>query len=92
MERWPRQQEHIDKAKALLEDHVDPVFWLNVQLVQLQYYSRAKDYDKSIALIDEVTPIVLNHMYLHLPHSLIIKHLLRLAKVISTELLKHAVI
>ena len=54
-------QEHIDKAKALLEDHVDPVFWLNVQLVQLQYYSRTKEYDKSIALIDEVTPIVLNH-------------------------------
>ena len=42
-------QEHIDKAKALLEDHVDPVFWLNVQLVQLQYYSRTKEYDKSIA-------------------------------------------
>lgn len=35
-------QEHIDKAKALLEDHVDPVFWLNVQLVQLQYYSARK--------------------------------------------------
>lgn len=54
-------QEHIDKAKALLEDHVDPVFWLNVQLVQLQYYARTKEYDKSIALVDEVTPIVLNH-------------------------------
>lgn len=54
-------QEHIDKAKALLEDHVDPVFWLNIQLVQLQFYARTKEYDKSIALIDEVTPIVLNH-------------------------------
>ena len=31
--------EHINKAKALLEDHVYPVFWLNVQLVQLQYYA-----------------------------------------------------
>ena len=54
-------QEHIDKAKALLEDHVDPVFWLNIQLVQLQFYARTEEYDKSIALIDEVTPIVLNH-------------------------------
>jgi signal transduction histidine kinase len=53
--------EHINKAKALLEDHVDPVFWLNVQLVQLQYYARTQEYDKSIALIDEVTPVVLNH-------------------------------
>jgi len=53
--------EHINKAKALLGDHVDPVFWLNVQLVQLQYYARTMEYDKSIALIDEVTPTVLNH-------------------------------
>lgn len=58
---FPRALEHINKAKALLEDHVDPVFWLNVQLVQLQYYSRTKEYDKSIALIDEVIPTVLNH-------------------------------
>lgn len=54
-------KEHLDKVKSLLEDHIDPVFWLNVQLVQLQYYARTKEYDKSIALIDEVTPIVLNH-------------------------------
>lgn len=54
-------QEHLNKVKSLLEDHVDPVFWLNVQLVQLQYYARTKEYDKSIALVDEVTPIVLNH-------------------------------
>lgn len=54
-------REHIKKAKALLDDHVDPVFWLNVQLVQLQYYSKAKEYDKSIALVDEVTPIVLKN-------------------------------
>lgn len=50
---------HINRAKALLAPHVDPVFWLNVQLVSLQYFSRTKEYDKSIALIDEVTPIVL---------------------------------
>lgn len=58
---FPMALEHINKAKALLEEHVDPVFWLNVQLVQLQYYARTKEYDKSIALIDEVTPTVLNH-------------------------------
>lgn len=50
---------YINRAKALLAPHVDPVFWLNVQLVSLQYFSRTKEYDKSIALIDEVTPIVL---------------------------------
>ena len=33
-------QEHIEKAKALLAPHVDPVFWLNVQLMQLQYFSQ----------------------------------------------------
>lgn len=58
---FPKALEHINRAKALLEEHVDPVFWLNVQLVQLQYYARTKEFDKSIALIDEVTPIVLNH-------------------------------
>lgn len=50
---------YIDRAQALLAPHVDPVFWLNVQLVRLQYFSCTKEYDKSIALIDEVTPIVL---------------------------------
>lgn len=50
---------YINRAQALLAPHVDPVFWLNVQLVRLQYFSRTKEYDKSIALIDEVTPIVL---------------------------------
>lgn len=58
---FPMALEHINNAKALLGDHVDPVFWLNLQLVQLQYYARTKEYDKSIALIDEVTPTVLNH-------------------------------
>ena len=53
--------EHIDKAKSLLGEHVDPVFWLNIQLIQLQYYAKTKEYDKSIALIDEVTPNVLNN-------------------------------
>lgn len=54
-------QEHIEKVKKLLGPHVDPVFWLNVQLIQLQYYSRTHEYDKCIALIDEVTPYVLNN-------------------------------
>lgn len=54
-------RKHIEKVKRLLEPHVDPVFWLNVQLIQLQYYSRTCEYDKSIALIDEVTPYVLNN-------------------------------
>ena len=31
---------HIEKVKKLLEPHVDPVFWLNVQLIQLQYYAK----------------------------------------------------
>lgn len=53
--------EHIEKVKKLLGPHVDPVFWLNVQLIQLQYYSNTQEYDESIALIDEVTPTVLNH-------------------------------
>lgn len=50
---------HIERAQELLAPHVDPVFWLNVQLVRLQYFSRTKEYDKSIAFVDEVTPIVL---------------------------------
>lgn len=54
-------QQHINKVKLLLDSHVDPVFWLNVQLIQLQYYGKTKEYDKSIALIDEVTPNVLNN-------------------------------
>ena len=54
-------QKHIDKIKSLLGPHVDPVFWLNFQLIQLQYYHKTEEYDKSIALIDEVTPNVLNN-------------------------------
>lgn len=54
-------QQYINKIRGLLEPHVDPVFWLNLQLIQLQYYSKTEEYDKSIALIDEVTEYVLNH-------------------------------
>lgn len=54
-------KKHIDKAKELLGEHLDPVYWLNLQLIQLQYYGRTNEYDKSIALIDEVAPIVLNN-------------------------------
>ncbi len=54
-----KAKEHILKAIALLDDHVDPVYWLNVQFVQLQYYFKNKEYDKSIALVDSVTPVVL---------------------------------
>ena len=43
---FPVALEHMDKAKALLDSHVDIAFWLNVQLVQLQYYTRTKEYDK----------------------------------------------
>lgn len=55
---YPKAAVYIDKAKALLTPFVDPVYWLNVQLVELQYYGRIKEYDKGIALIDQVTPIV----------------------------------
>lgn len=44
-------RQHIDKVKGLLDSHVDPVFWLNVQLIQLQYYDKTKEYDKSIVRI-----------------------------------------
>ena len=54
-------REHIEKVKKLLAPHVDPVFWLNVQLIQLQYYAKTDEYDKSIALVDEVAPTVLNN-------------------------------
>ena len=54
-------QEHIDKIRGLLGPHVDPVFWLNLQLIQLQFYSKTEEYDKCIDLIDEVTEYVLNH-------------------------------
>lgn len=57
----PLAHEHIEKVKRLLGPHVDPVFWLNVQLIQLQYYGKTREYDKSIALVDEVTSNVLNN-------------------------------
>lgn len=59
VKKYEQALEHIERAQALLAPHVDPVFWLNVQLVRLQYFTRTKEYDKSIAFIDEVTPIVL---------------------------------
>ncbi|MCD8094481.1 MAG: HAMP domain-containing histidine kinase [Bacteroides sp.] len=52
---------HIEVAKKLYGPHVDPVFWLNIQLIQLQYYNRTDEPDKSIAPIDEVTSTVLNN-------------------------------
>lgn len=56
-----KAHEHIEVAKKLYGPHVDPVFWLNIQLIQLQYYNRTDEPDKSIALIDEVTSTVLNN-------------------------------
>lgn len=56
-----KAHEHIEMAKKLYDSHVDPVFWLNIQLIQLQYYNRTNEPDKSIALIDEVTSTVLNN-------------------------------
>lgn len=56
-----KAHEHIEMAKKLYGPHVDPVFWLNIQLIQLQYYNRTDEPDKSIALIDEVTSTVLNN-------------------------------
>lgn len=58
---FPEARRHLEEAKALLAPHVDPVFWLNLQLMQLQYFFKTKEYDKSIALIDEVTPVVLKN-------------------------------
>lgn len=58
---YPSAYGHIEKVKRLLGPHVDPVFWLNVQLIQLQYYGKTREYDKSIALVDEVTSNVLNN-------------------------------
>lgn len=55
---YPQAAVAIEKAKALLTPTVDPVYWLNVQLVELQYFGRIKEYDKGIALIDKVAPLV----------------------------------
>ena len=88
---FPMALEHMDKAKALLDNHVDIAFWLNVQLVQLQYYTRTKEYDKSIALIDEVTSVVLNHDASIFATFINYKHLPRLIRAILTEQLKLSV-
>lgn len=58
VEDYPQAAAAIEKAKALLTPFVDPVYWLNVQLVELQYFGRIKEYDKGIALIDQVAPLV----------------------------------
>lgn len=55
---YPQAAAAIEKAKALLTPFVDPVYWLNVQLVELQYFGRIGEYDKGIALIDQVAPLV----------------------------------
>lgn len=49
---------YLEKAKALLTPYVDTAYWLNVKLIELQYYGRIKEYDKGIALVDEVVPVV----------------------------------
>ena len=89
--------EHMDKAKALLDSLCRySVLAEIVQLVQLQYYTRTKEYDKSIALIDEVTSVVLKSTDAW-PYSLKTfilndyKHLQILIRVILTELLKPGV-
>lgn len=55
---FPQTEVCLEKAKALLTPYVDTAYWLNVKLMELQYYGRIKEYDKGIALVDEVTPVV----------------------------------
>ena len=55
---FPQTEVYLGKAKALLTPYVDTAYWLNVKLMELQYYGRIKEYDKGIALVDEVTPVV----------------------------------
>lgn len=55
---FPQTEVYLEKAKALLTPYVDTAYWLNVKLMELQYYGRIKEYDKGIALVDEVTPVV----------------------------------
>lgn len=55
---YPQTALCLEKAKALLTSTVDPVYWLNVQLTELQYFGRIKEYDKGIALIDKVASLV----------------------------------
>ena len=55
---YSKTAEFLEKAKNLLTPEVDSVYWLNIQLMELQYYARIQEYDKGIALIDQVAPFV----------------------------------
>lgn len=55
---YPEAFLFVEKAKALLTSTVDPVYWLNVQLMEIQLLARIREYDKAIALIDEVAAYV----------------------------------
>lgn len=55
---FSKTAEYLEKAKTLLTSEVDSVYWLNIQLMELQYYGAIKEYDKAIALIDQVAPFV----------------------------------
>lgn len=55
---FPKAEVYIGKAKELLNEFVDPVYWVNVKLMEIQFYGRTQEYDKGVALIDEVAPIV----------------------------------
>ena len=55
---YSKTAEFLEKAKNLLTPEVDSVYWLNIQLMELQYYARTQEYDKGIALIDQVAPFV----------------------------------
>lgn len=62
MKDLPKAKMHIDRANALyLPESTDPVFWLNIQLVTLQYYGKIKEDSSAIALIDKVTPTVIKN-------------------------------
>ena len=55
---WNRVEEYLEKAKEAMSPLVDSVYWVNIQLMELQYYGRVNEYDKGIALINEVAPII----------------------------------
>ncbi len=54
-----KAKKHILNVLALLEGPANRVYWLNAQLMRLQYYFKKKEYGKSVALADSITPIVL---------------------------------
>ena len=55
---YPKTIEALEKSKALLTPEVDSVYWLNIQLMEMQYYARTQKYDQGLALIDQVAPFV----------------------------------